>query len=130
MYQSSDSYSHSAPVIELGEDARGRFITRTCAHPLAAIVALAAIVSGVLFGFELAPMFSVAMIAFAGAAIQQRRRFPDDSGWIADVFSLALRMKYTLSLPVSFALGSPTEFGRRKGFSGNRRTATTRPQTT
>jgi FtsH-binding integral membrane protein len=48
-----------------------------------AIVALIAIVAGVVFGFELGTFFSVAMVAFAGAAIlydtsNVLHRFPED----------------------------------------------------
>ena len=70
------------------------------------IVALVAIVSAVLFGFELGTWFSVAMIAFAGAAIlydtdKVLNRYPEDrhvSAAIELFASVALMFWYVLRL--------------------------------
>lgn len=73
------------------------------------IVALVAIVSAVLFGFELGTWFSVAMIAFAGAAIlydtdKVLNRYPEDrhvSAAIELFASVALMFWYVLRLFMS-----------------------------
>ncbi len=73
------------------------------------IVALVAIVAGVLFGFELGTWFSVGMIAFAGAAILYDtsaviHRFPTDRHVAAalELFaSVALMLWYVLRLFLS-----------------------------
>jgi uncharacterized protein len=73
------------------------------------IVALVAIVAGVIFGFELGTWFSVAMIGFAGAAIlydtsNVMHHFPEDRhvGAALQLFaSVALMFWYVLRLFMS-----------------------------
>jgi FtsH-binding integral membrane protein len=74
-----------------------------------AVLALVAIVGGVLFGFQLGTWFSVAMIGFAGAAILYDtqtvlRHFPEDRyvGAALQLFSsVALMFWYVLNLLIS-----------------------------
>jgi len=73
------------------------------------IVALALIVAGVVFGFQLGTFFSIAMVAFAGAAIlydtsNVLHRFPEDRYVAAalELFaSVALMLWYVLRLFLS-----------------------------
>ena len=73
------------------------------------IVALVAIVGGVLFGFQLGTWFSVAMVAFAGAAIlydtsNVLHHFPEDryvAGALQLFASVALMFWYVLRLFMS-----------------------------
>jgi FtsH-binding integral membrane protein len=75
------------------------------------MVALMAIVAGVVFGFELGPLFSVAMVAFAGAAVLYDtsnviHHYPSDRHVAAalELFaSVALMFWYVLRLAMALA---------------------------